>query len=128
MPSSANRRAWILVAAAALAVLPQAASAETIEELETMLQASAKPAAGLDLARRQADASAWLEALATLDRVIAADPKNKPARLLQASILCRIDDPDGAALNFSRLKKGDYKKAEWKAARAPCEAGQGATP
>jgi hypothetical protein len=54
--------------------------------------------------------------------VLAADPKHKQSRLLRASILCRLDDPDGAKVEFTRLKSGDYKKADWAAAVAPCNA------
>jgi Flp pilus assembly protein TadD len=96
--------------------------AQTLEELDTLVQSSAKPKDGLALARSQAGAAAWLDALATLDRVLAAEPKHKQARLLRASILCRLDDPDGARFEFSRIKSGDYKKAEWAAAIAPCNA------
>jgi Flp pilus assembly protein TadD len=84
------------------------------------VQASSKPADGLALAQTQVQAGAWLEALATLDRVLAAEPKHKQARLLHASILCRLDDPTGAAFEFGRLKSGSYNKAEWAAAIAPC--------
>jgi hypothetical protein len=98
------------------------AHAQTLEDLDRLITASQKPADGLALARSQADSGALLEAAATLDRVLAADPKSKRARLLHASILCRLDDPDGAKLEFSRIKSGDYKKADWAAATAPCNA------
>jgi hypothetical protein len=94
--------------------------AQTLEDLDRLVVASQKPVDGLALARSQADSGALLEALASLERVLAADPKNKSARLLHASMLCRVDDPDGAAVEFSQLKPRDYKKAEWAAAIAPC--------
>lgn len=119
-PRTSGRLAAALACAAALLVLPQPGAAQTLEELDQLVQTGAKPKNGLELARTQAGEGAWLEALATLERVLAADPKHKQARLLHASILCRIDDPDGATLEFSRIKAGDYKKADWSAARAPC--------
>jgi hypothetical protein len=97
-------------------------AAQTLEELDGLVTASAKPKEGLAMARSQAGAGAWLDALATLDRVLAADPKHKQARLLRASILCQLDDPGGARNEFARLKSGDYKKADWAAAAAPCNA------
>lgn len=103
-------------------VLPQPASAQSLEALDQLILASAKPADGIALARLQAGSGALLDALATLERVLLTDPANKPAQLLHASILCRIDDPDGAAAEFARLKSKDFKKPEWAAARAPCEA------
>jgi thioredoxin-like negative regulator of GroEL len=108
---------------AALAAAPIAA--QTVEELDQLIQASAKPKEGLALARAQVGAGEWLDALASLERVLAAEPKHKQARLLHASILCRLDDVDGAKVEFAKLKSGDYKKAEWAEATAPCNALKG---
>lgn len=105
----------------AFLTMPQSIRAQTVEELDKVVAASAKPKDAMALAGSQVQGGAWLEALATLERVLAVDPKHKQARLLHASILCRIDDPDGAAVEFARLKAGDYKKAEWADARQPCD-------
>lgn len=101
--------------------------AQTLDDLDRLIVASQKPADGLTLARSQADSGALLEAIATLERVLAVDPKHKSARLFHASMLCRIDDLDGARVEFSRLKPGDYKKPDWAAAVAPCNALAGAS-
>lgn len=101
-------------------MLPQPAFAQSLEALDQLVQASVKPADGLALARSQANSGALLDALATLDRVLAVDPKHKQARLLHASLLCRIDDREGAAAEFARLRSKDYKKADWSAGLAPC--------
>jgi len=103
-------------------VLPQPANAQSLDALDQLISASAKPADAIALARLQADSGALLDALATLERTLLSDPANKPASLLHASILCRIDDRDGAAAEFARLKSKDFKKPEWAAARAPCDA------
>jgi hypothetical protein len=126
MARLANRLvpAILVCGSAMLMVVP--AAAETLEQLDALVQASAKPKEGLALARTQAGSGAWLDALATLDRVLAIEPKHKQARLLHASILCRLDDADGAKLEFARIKSGDYKKADWAAAIAPCNALKGA--
>ncbi len=113
------------LAACMIAGLPQIASAQSLDELDRLVTASAKPAAGLALAQTQSAAGAWLDALATLERVLAVDPKHKQAKLLHASLLCRIDDADGAKLEFGRLKKSSYKKAEWAEAIAPCKKFEG---
>jgi Flp pilus assembly protein TadD len=94
--------------------------AQTPGDLDALVDASAKPKDGLVLAQNQIAVGDLLVALATLERVLAKEPKNKPAKLLHASVLCRVDDPDGAALEFSKLKAGDFKKPEWAAAIAPC--------
>jgi hypothetical protein len=121
MPITSSRLIFGVFACAALvAAVPT--FAQTLQELDQLVDASAKPKDGLALARTQAGAGAWLDALATLDRVLATEPKSKQARLLHASILCRLDDHDGAKAEFARIKSGDYKKADWAAAMAPCNA------
>jgi thioredoxin-like negative regulator of GroEL len=101
-------------------------AAQTVEELDRIVDASAKPADGLAQAQAQIDSGAMLEAIATLDRVLAREPKHKGAKLLRASLLCRVDDRGGAAAAFTRLKEKDYKKDEWAAALLPCEGKTGA--
>ncbi len=112
-----------LIAAIPLALAPLApAAADSLAQLDLLATASEDPVQGLALARQQAAGGALLEALATLERTLAAHPKTKPALLLHASLLCRLDDRAGGEVEFARLKKGDFKKPDWAAARAPCEA------
>lgn len=123
MPSNAFKVVSALFGLVAISsVLPQRAIAQSLEALDQLVLASANPADGMALARSQVGSGALLDALATLERILLTDPANKPAQLLHASILCRIDDRDGATAEFTRLKAKDYKKPEWAAARAPCEA------
>ena len=101
-------------------VAPQGAFAQSLEDLDRLVQASVRPADGLALARSQAATGELLDALATLERVLAVDPKHKQAKLLHASLLCRIDDRDGAAAEFARLRAKDYNQPDWSAAQVPC--------
>lgn len=121
MPNTLSRLRLAALAFAALTASPPVV-AQSLQELDQLVDASAKPKAGVALAQTQAGAGALLDALATLDRVLAAEPKHKQARLLHASILCRLDDRDGAKVEFARIKAGDYKKPDWAAAMAPCNA------
>ena len=104
----------------ALASLTPAA-ADTLGDLDQLAMAAEDPEQGFALASSLAASGALVEALATLERTLAAHPKTKRAQLLHASILCRLDDRSGGEVEFARLKKGDFKKAEWAEARAPCE-------
>ena len=123
MPSTAFGRVSAAIAFIAGAeILPSSATAQSLETLDQLVLASAKPADGLALARLQAGSGSWLVALATLERVMMIDTENKPAILLHASILCRIDDRDGAAAEFAKLRSKDFKNPEWAAARAACAA------
>ena len=104
----------------AAAAVPQVAFAQSLEELDRLVLSSAKPADGLTLARSQAAAGEFLDALATLERVLAVAPQDKQVRLLHAHLLCRIDDRDGAAAEFAGLRAKDYKPSDWSAAQGPC--------
>lgn len=105
-----------------LAMLAAPALAETPEDLERELAASETAQGALALARQQAADGQLLEALASAERARFFDPKHKQARLFHAQLLCRLDDPQGAAVEWNRLKKGDYKKPAWREAKAACPA------
>lgn len=114
------RKSWLIGGLALLAA--SAAQAEAIDELDQALGSSAKAAQVLDLARQQAAGGQLLEALASSERALFLDSKSQAARLLHATLLCRLDDPRGAAAEFSLLKQRDFKKADWQGATAHCPA------
>lgn len=119
---------WYLGGALALVMALQCpAWAQSPEDLDALTRSGEVPNDGLALARSQVATGALLEALATLERTLALKPKDKQAKLLHASILCRIDDPAGAAVEFGRLKAKDFKKADWAEAQVPCTAPAQAT-
>ena len=101
------------------------ARAETVEQLDWLSQMAGQPASGLKLASDQAARGELLDALATLERVLTAHPEAKEAQLRHASLLCRVDDREGAAAEFSRLKKRDFGKQAWAEATASCTASGG---
>lgn len=88
--------------AMALATLPvQAQDTTALEALATASQAEEE---GTALAQQQAARGEWLEALATLDRVLAVNPRSQRSRLLHALYLCEVDDKQGGLLELSRLR------------------------
>lgn len=99
-----------------------AARAEPIDELDQALAATTNAAQTLDSARQQAATGQLLLALASTERALFLDRKSQAARLLHATLLCQLDDPRGAAAEFSLLKSRDFKKADWQAAVAQCPA------
>lgn len=113
---------------AALALLLMAAlpaQAETIAELETLSRASATPAGGVALARRQIGSGDLLGAMATLERVLIRHPQALDAQLLRAGLLCRLDDRAGSAVEFGHLRGRGIPDRVWGEAAAPCNAAQG---
>jgi hypothetical protein len=96
------------------------ASADTIETLDQLAIETLDEARGIALARQQAERGEWLDALATLERVLAYFPKSAQARLLHAVYLCRVDDRLGAAVEIEALRQRDYSPAQWEEALAEC--------
>jgi Tfp pilus assembly protein PilF len=80
------------------------ARAATLAELDAVSRASDQSGTGIALARKQIAAGELLDARATLERVILNHPDNDDARLLHARLLCRLDDMDGARLEFEALR------------------------
>lgn len=100
-------------------------SAETLEELDALSDLSADEAAGIAAAREQAGRGQYLDALATLERVLAVHPKSRDARLIHAVYLCEIDDRRGGLVEIDRLKERHYGKDLLDEARAMCRRGGG---
>lgn len=103
---TAHKRAgWLLAAALAGGSLP--ARAETLEQLDALVDASQDEAGGTALAQQQAARGEYLEALATLERVLAMNPKSQGSRLLHALYLCEVDDKQGGRVELSQLRPRD---------------------
>ena len=102
------------------AVLGSTAGAETPEELDVLSDLSADESAGVALAQEQASRGEWLEALATLERVLAEHPKSRSARLLHALYLCNVDDRMGGAVEYGKLREKDYASEDLATVRNRC--------
>ena len=101
------------------------ASAETLEELDALSDVTTDEAGGISAAREQAGRGEYLEALATLERVLAVHPKSRDARLIHAIYLCEIDDRRGGLVEIDKLKEKHYGKDLLAEARARCAGGAG---
>jgi Tfp pilus assembly protein PilF len=123
MPPSPFRTclAALLLAVGGVAFAPS--SAETPEELDRLSDLSADEEAGINAATEQAERGEYLEALATLERVLAVHPKSRAARLIHAVYLCRIDDRRGGLVELDRLKEKHYEREQLAEARAICAPG-----
>jgi hypothetical protein len=107
-----------LLASSALALLAPAALAQ--EDLDAMATATQQVDSGVALARRQIAASDLAGALGTLERVLLAHPEIVPPRLLYASLLCRLDDRQGAELELGLLAGKPIADADWAGVAAAC--------
>ena len=112
---------WLVGAFFAAGALSCAsANAETPEELDALAQRSADEQTGIALAREQGERGEFLEALATLERVLAVHPKSREARLAHAILLCRVDDLRGGQVEIAKLKESHYSAEAFTNARATC--------
>lgn len=94
--------------------------AQTIDQLDALSDASTDEAGGIAEAKLQGERGQYLEALATLERVLAVHPKSHEARLIHAIFLCKIDDRQGGLVELGKLKKKHYGKELLAESRALC--------
>jgi hypothetical protein len=110
---------WMSGAALALGITSPLA-AQSFEELDAISDISSDEVTGIQSARDQASRGEYLEALATLERVLAQNPKSREARLIHAIFLCRVDDRRGGLVEIDKLKKKHYSKELLEEAREMC--------
>lgn len=77
---------------------------------------------GTALARRQIAGADLLGATGTLERVLFANPEALEPRLLYASVLCRLDDPEGAAVELGLVKPEEITDEAWRQVTDACGA------
>ena len=109
-----------------LLLIGVAASAQTVADLEVLSRAAEQPASGIELARKQAAGGALLDALSTLERVIINNPASDDAWLYHASLLCQLDDRQGAMVEFESLRGHNIGAGAMSEATAPCKPKRGA--
>jgi hypothetical protein len=107
-----------LLALSAAGLLSTAAAAQ--DDAEALAAATEQVDSGTALARRQIAASDLLGALGTLERVLFAHPEVVPPRLLYASLLCRLDDRQGADLELGLLAGKRIADSDWAGVAAAC--------
>ncbi|HEY0413698.1 MAG TPA: hypothetical protein VGD66_11190 [Allosphingosinicella sp.] len=88
--------------------------------LDVLIQASLRPDTGMNLARRQIADTDLLAALGTLERVTIAHPEAVDARLLYISLLCRLDDREGAEVELGLLGGQAIPDDGWAEVSAAC--------
>src|SRR5687768_10631453 len=107
-----------LLALPAAALLAPAASAQ--DDLNALAAATEQVESGMALARRQVAAADLPGALGTLERLLFAHPEIVPPRLLYASLLCRLDDRQGAELELGLLAGKPIADPDWAGVAAAC--------
>ena len=108
----------LLALCAALGMPAPAAGAQ--DDAEALIAASQQLDSGMALARRQIADTDLPAAAATLERLLFAHPEAVPARLLYASLLCRLDDRQGAEVELTLLAGREVADGDWGEVAAAC--------
>lgn len=114
------RKFHIAACLSVLTVLSAPAVAQSLAELDRLSDLTANEDTGVAAAQEQAGRGAYLEALSTLERVMAAFPESVSARLLHAVYLCRIDDRQGGLVEISQMDEDLFGRANIADARDRC--------
>ena len=109
-----------MLAAGSAVALAAPAAVDPLATLDAQSRASDKPETGMAAAQRLWVAGDALGALAALERVMIAHPEAHGALLQHASLLCRLDDRNGAKVEFDQLDRREFPAAAWTGATAPC--------
>ena len=96
------------------------ASADPAVALDGLSRATDKVETGMAAAEKLWVAGDVLAALAALERLMIAYPEAHGALLQHASLLCRLDDRDGAKVEFDELDRREFPDRVWAGATAPC--------
>lgn len=102
--------------------VPIGAQNDPLRELDSLAQTTADPGAGMVLAHQQVARGDLIGAVATTERIIALHPESDDALLFHASLLCRLDDREGARAELAELQ-GIRITGDWAPVNAACGPG-----
>lgn len=113
-----RKMVYSLLGLSAVAMLSPAALAQ--DDPDALAAATEQVDSGMALVRRQTGSSDLAGALGTLERVLFNYPESVPPRLLYASLLCRLDDRQGAELELGLLAGKPIADGDWAEVIAAC--------
>lgn len=118
----ATRPLYLLMALGSvwLAAPPVLAQQDPAAALDRLSDASAAVGPGTALARQQMQAGDLTGAVATLERVLTNHPEAYDVLLLHASLLCRLDDGDGARVEINEVANRPTSRQAWAEVNSAC--------
>ncbi len=113
----------VLIAFSAATIFSSPVHAQSgAESDELLVETALQVDTGTALARRQIADTDLLGATGTLERVLFAHPEALEPRLLYASLLCRLDDREGAAVELALVKPEAITDQAWREVTDACGA------
>lgn len=113
----------LLVAACFGTASPALAQSDPLADLDILADASTDAEMALGLARDQIGEGDLTGAVATLERVLMVHPESDAALVLHASLLCRLDDREGAQAELAELGRSGISDQAWADVTEACGAG-----
>ncbi|GEM_PF-1937467 len=120
MQISVTKLGWLVLLCVAGLALANPVQAQSLEQLDQLSDLSVNEESGIAAAQDQAGNGSLLEALATLERVMAVHPNSLNARMLHAYYLCAIDDQQGARVEIDNMDEDDFGRQNLTELRARC--------
>ena len=120
MPIFVIKRGLLVLLGTAGLAFAIPAQAQSLEALDQLSDISANEDSGIAAAQEQAGGGQLLEALATLERVMALHPRSINARMLHAYYLCAIDDTQGARVEIDNMDEDDFGRQNLSDLRGRC--------
>lgn len=108
--------------AASLWAAPACAQSAELAEIDALVRNSEGVQSGMALARRQIGESDLIGAVATLERLLIDHPEADEALLLHVSLLCRLDDKQGARAELAEMDRIRVSETAWAEVTAACGA------
>jgi hypothetical protein len=99
---------------------PVQAQSTGVETPELLSDAALQVDTGMALARRQIGDADLMGATGTLERVLFAHPDAPEPRLLYASLLCRLDDSEGASVELLLIRPDAIAEDAWREVTDAC--------
>jgi hypothetical protein len=119
-PQYAGLYLLLALGAAWLAVPPASAQQDPAAVLDQLSDEATGVGPGTTLARQQIRSGDLTGAAATLERVLINHPGAGEVLLLHASLLCRLDDADGARLEIDEVRGRSTPGPAWAEATTAC--------
>jgi hypothetical protein len=121
MPLKRSYRLVLIgLSAATIFSSPVHAQSAPADDAEVLADAALQIETGMSLARRQVAETDLLGAAGTLERVLFAHPEAPEPRLAYASLLCRLDDAEGAAVELQLVKPETLTDEAWREVTDAC--------
>ncbi len=114
------RLVLIGLSAATIFSSPIHAQSAPADDSEVLADAALQLETGMSLARRQIAETDLLGAAGMLERVLFVHPDAPEPRLAYASLLCRLDDTEGAAVELGLVKPEALTDEAWREVTEAC--------